>query len=656
MNASAPVSFTPVQRGTALVIGLAGHALFAAAVAVMFRSLYRGLSWGGMRLSGWTAMAANAALAAQFAAGHSLLLTDRGRRFLARITPFGLGRDLATTLFAAAASLQLLLVFLLWSPSGLLWAAPQGWARSGLSLLYAASWLLLAKSMYDAGLGVQTGLTGWHAVWRGRRPVYPAFPRGGLFRHSRQPIYLSFTLILWTAPDWTPDRLLLTLAWTGYCLLAPLLKERRYLHWYGQAFARYQQRVPYWLPGRAREPYGTAAVPPEHDLAIVGAGPVGLLLAGLAAQRGLRVLIIDKRERAPEHSQAIGITPPSLEILARLGLEEIFVQRGVPIRDCRVAGACGDLGTASFRDLPGKRRFILSLPQRTTVELLEAAVVALPGVTLRRGVELTGVEQDAGSVTIRTAGFEARARWLAACDGHRSPVRELLRLRVAGGEYGCHFVMGDFIDRTDLGEQARLWFTPTGAIESFPLPEGRRRWIAQLDQAAGTPEPGRIARLVAARAGLTLDAADQLNESGFSPRWLNAERYFDGRVILCGDAAHVMSPIGGQGMNTGWADAEFLADALAAIERGGQSPGPLLAAYERCRQRAARAATRRAATGMWLGTLTGTGASRLRDLVLRLVLNQPALARWLTRRFAMLTIPCGSVRRLPARLRARLSP
>lgn len=648
--------FTPLQRWTALGIGLAGHALFAASVAVMCVSLYHGLAWRGPRLSGWAALAANAALAAQFALGHSLLLSDRGRRLMAQLTPLGLGRDLATTVFAAAASLQLLLVFLLWSPSGLLWAAPEGVLRTVLSTLYALSWLLLGKSMYDAGLGVQLGITGWHSVWRGGRPTYPAFPRGGLFQHTRQPIYLSFTLILWTAPDWTPDRLLLTLAWTAYCVLAPVLKERRYLRWYGAAFARYQNLVPYWLPGRPRETYPMSVPPPEHDLAIVGAGPVGLLLAGLAARHGLRVLVMDKRTEAPTHSQAIGITPPSLEILARLDLEQAFLQRGVPIRDCRVDGAGGELGTASFRNLPGQRRFILSLPQRTTVELLEKTVAAMPGVTLLRGLEVTGIDQDAASVTLRGAGFEARVRWLAACDGHRSPVRELLRLRVACGEYGCHFVMGDFIDRTDLGEQARLWFTPDGAIESFPLPEGRRRWIAHVDQAAGTPEPGRIPRLVAARAGLTLDATDQLNESGFSPRWLKAERYFDGRVILCGDAAHVMSPIGGQGMNTGWADAEFLADALAAIERGGRAPGPLLAAYERCRQRAARAATRRAAAGMWLGTLTGTGASRLRDLVLRLVLNQPALSRWLARRFAMLTIPCGSVRRLPARLRARLSP
>ena len=648
--------FTPVQRWTALGIGLAGHALFAASVAVMFVSLYHGLAWGGPRLSGWAALAANSLLAAQFALGHSLLLSDRGRRLLARLTPLDLGRDLATTVFAAAASLQLLLVFLLWSPTGLLWAAPEGILRSMLGALYTLSWLLLAKAMHDAGLGVQLGITGWYSVWRGSRPTYPAFPRGGLFRHTRQPIYLSFTLILWTAPDWTPDRLLLTLAWTGYCVLAPVLKERRYLRWHGAAFARYQNLVPYWLPGRPRETYSMAVPPPEHDLAIVGAGPVGLLLAGLAARNGLHVLVVDKRTEAPAHSQAIGITPPSLEILARLDLEQAFLQRGVPIRDCRVNGAGGELGTACFRDLPGARRFILSLPQRTTVELLEKAIAAMPGVTLLRGLDVTGIDQDESSVTLRGAGFEARARWLAACDGHRSPVRELLRLRVAGGEYGCHFVMGDFIDRTHLGEQARLWFTPTGAIESFPLPEGRRRWIAQLDQATGTPEPGRIPRLVAARAGLTLDAADQLNESDFSPRWSMAERYFDGRVILCGDAAHVMSPIGGQGMNTGWADAEFLADALAVIERGGHAPGPLLAAYERCRQRAARAATRRAAAGMWLGTLTGTRASRLRDLVLRIVLNQPVLSRWLARRFAMLTIPCGSVRRLPARLRARLSP
>jgi 2-polyprenyl-6-methoxyphenol hydroxylase-like FAD-dependent oxidoreductase/protein-S-isoprenylcysteine O-methyltransferase Ste14 len=652
---SQPPSYTPVQRWMALAIGLAGHALFAASVAVMFVSLYHGLAWGEAKLSGWPALAANTALAGQFALGHSLLLSDRGRRLMARLTPLGLGRDLATTVFAAFASLQLLLVFLLWSPSGVLWVAPEGIVRQMLAGLYAVSWLLLAKSMQEAGLGVQLGLTGWHSVWRGRRPTYPPFPRGGLYRHTRQPIYLSFTLILWTAPDWTPDRLLLTLAWTAYCVLAPVLKERRYLRWYGAAFARYQKAVPYWLPGRARDTYALPEGPIDHDLAIVGAGPVGLLLAGLAARHGLRVLIVDKRTQAPALSQAIGITPPSLEILARLGLEQDFLRSGVPIRDCRVHGACGQLGMATFRELPGPRRFILSLPQRTTVELLEAAVTAMPGVTLRRGLEVTGLEQDAGSVTLRGEGFEARSRWLAACDGHRSPVRELLRLRVGSGDYGSHFVMGDFIDRSDLGTEAQLWFTPEGAIESFPLPEGRRRWIAQLDQPAGVPVTGRIPQLVAARAGLTLADADQLNESGFSPRWLAAERYVDGRVILCGDAAHVMSPIGGQGMNTGWADAEFLADALAAIERAGREPAPLLAAYEHCRQRASRAATRRAASGMWLGTRTGKLASRLRDVLLRFLLNRPVPAHWLARRFAMLTIPCGSVRRLPARLRARLS-
>ncbi len=654
MNPAPP--FTPLQRGAALVIGLGGHALFAVSVAVMFLSLHHGLAWGAPKLSGWAALAANTALAIQFALGHSWLLSDRGRRFLARITPLGLGRELATTLFAAAASLQLLLVFLLWSPSGVLWAAPEGALRSGLTGLYVISWLLLAKAMHDSGLGVQLGITGWLSVWRGGRPNYPPFPRAGLYRHTRQPIYLSFTLILWTAPDWTPDRLLLTLAWTGYCVWAPVFKERRYLRWYGAAFARYQKRVPYWLPGRPHDPYPSADTAPEHDLAIVGAGPVGLLLAGLAAQHGLRVLVIDKRTGPPAHSQAIGITPPSLEILARLGLEESFLCRGVPIRDCHVAGSSGLAGTASFRHLPGARRFILSLPQRMTIDLLETAVAALPGVTLRRGLEVTGIDQDETSVTLQAEGFAVRARWLAACDGHRSVVRDLLRVRTTGGDYGRHFVMGDFIDRSDLGEAAQLWFTPDGAIESFPLPDGQRRWIAQLDRPAGEAGPGRIPQLVAHRSGIRLEAADQLNESGFSPRWLRAERYFDGRVILCGDAAHVMSPIGGQGMNTGWADAEFLADALAAIERQGQTPGPLLAAYERCRVRAARVATTRAAAGMWLGTLTGTVPSIVRDAFLRLILNHPSSARWLARRFAMLTIPCGNVRRLPARLRARLTP
>jgi 2-polyprenyl-6-methoxyphenol hydroxylase-like FAD-dependent oxidoreductase len=121
-------------------------------------------------------------------------------------------------------------------------------------------------------------------------------------------------------------------------------------------------------------------------------------------------------------------------------------------------------------------------------------------------------------------------------------------------------------------------------------------------------------------------------------------------VILCGDAAHLMSPIGGQGMNTGWADAEFVAEMLHMIERHGACPARLLRAYDRCRRRAAATARRRAAAGMWLGTRTGVVRSLLRDLFMRHLLFRGPLSAHVGPYFAMLTIPYNTVERAPPSL------
>ena len=118
---------------------------------------------------------------------------------------------------------------------------------------WKASVRALLKTMADAGLALQTGFLGWGAVVRGKAPSYRPFATGGSFRWVRQPVYVAFALTLWTAPVWTPDHLILALAWTAYCVLAPRHKERRYLAAYGEDFERYRQAVPYWLPRRRSE-------------------------------------------------------------------------------------------------------------------------------------------------------------------------------------------------------------------------------------------------------------------------------------------------------------------------------------------------------------------------------------------------------------------
>jgi protein-S-isoprenylcysteine O-methyltransferase Ste14 len=149
---------------------------------------------------------------------------------------------------ALIASAQIGLLFLLWSPSGVVWWQAEGWLLYLWLGFYGTAWALLGIAMVDAGLSVQSGILGWWSLARDVRPNYPPMPTTGLFRLTRQPIYVAFTLTLWTVPRWTPDQLFLALALTAYCVLAPLHKERRFAGMFGEQWTAYRARVPYWLP------------------------------------------------------------------------------------------------------------------------------------------------------------------------------------------------------------------------------------------------------------------------------------------------------------------------------------------------------------------------------------------------------------------------
>ena len=232
----------------ALGIGILLHSVFALAVLAMILAMYFGMS-RSMGAVPWPyAILTNALLILQFPLVHSLLLTARGSRWLARIVPGAYGRTLATTTYALIASLQLLALFALWTPSGIVWWQAEGWALVAVSCLYAFSWLLLIKASFDAGAEVQSGALGWLSVLQKRKPRFPDMPTTGLFRVIRQPIYVAFALTLWTVPVWTPDQLVLAVTLTAYCLLAPMLKERRFAARYGDRFRTYQQHVPYAVP------------------------------------------------------------------------------------------------------------------------------------------------------------------------------------------------------------------------------------------------------------------------------------------------------------------------------------------------------------------------------------------------------------------------
>ncbi len=241
----------------ALGFGALCHATFAAGVLAMIVAMFFGMSQSFGTLSWPWAALANAALIVQFPLAHSALLTRRGGRLLAGLIPSPHSQTLTTTTYALIASAQLLALFTLWTPSGIVWWRAEGPVFWGVTIANGASWLILLKASFDAGAEVQSGALGWMSLMARIRPVFPDMPTQGLFRLIRQPIYLAFALTLWTVPVWTPDQFFLAICLTAYCVIAPRRKERRFAARYGAQFDAYRAKVPYMV--------GRLKVPDRHD-------------------------------------------------------------------------------------------------------------------------------------------------------------------------------------------------------------------------------------------------------------------------------------------------------------------------------------------------------------------------------------------------------
>ena len=228
--------------------GLLCHSLFIMAVGAMIIMMFFGMSGSFGHLAPPWSFVANALLLLPFPIGHSLLLMRRGNAVLQRLAPAGVGAGLSTTTYVVIAAVQILSLFLLWSPSGTIWWRAQGPMLVILSTCYALAWLTLLKAIADAGFALQVGLLGWYALARNIPVRYPPMPQSGLFKMCRQPIFVAFTLTLWTVPTWTPDQLAVATVLTFYCLIGPLFKEARFKRRYAEEFEAYRRRVPYWLP------------------------------------------------------------------------------------------------------------------------------------------------------------------------------------------------------------------------------------------------------------------------------------------------------------------------------------------------------------------------------------------------------------------------
>jgi 2-polyprenyl-6-methoxyphenol hydroxylase-like FAD-dependent oxidoreductase len=302
------------------------------------------------------------------------------------------------------------------------------------------------------------------------------------------------------------------------------------------------------------------------DVLVAGAGPAGLTLAAALRSRGLDVTIVDRAAAGTNTSRAAVIHARTLEVLDELKIVDEFVKRGVIVPRFTVRDRDRALMTIDFGGLPTAYPYTLMLPQSETERILAGHLTQL-GVSVRRQAEVVGARPDDDGVTVSLAGGETvRARYLVGADGMHSTVREAAGIGFTGDRYAHSFVLADVRMDWDLApDEVMLFFSPEGLVVVAPLPGGRHRIVATLDDAPQQPSLAEVQALLDSRGPELVPARvrEVVWSSRFQVHHRVADRYRHGRIFLAGDAAHVHSPAGGQGMNIGIQDAADLAATLA---------------------------------------------------------------------------------------------
>lgn len=308
---------------------------------------------------------------------------------------------------------------------------------------------------------------------------------------------------------------------------------------------------------------------------IVGAGPVGLTMALELTRFGVPVRIVDLAARRTDKSKAIVLWSRSLELLDRTGCAQAFVSAGNKVTAANITTGTRVIGHVDMTTVDSPYPFALILPQSETERLLEEHLNRL-GVQIERQVEavsFTPAQDCVDSVLRQADGREERfvTDWLIGCDGAHSLVRHGLGLPFLGETMQTDWILADIhvkgypFPETEIA----IYWNEHGVLLLFPISPGRFRVIADIGQSQGEmpPEPSmeQVQHLMDERGPGGMTASDPVWLSAFRINERKVKDYRVGRVFVAGDAAHVHSPAGGQGMNTGMQDAFNLAWKLALV-------------------------------------------------------------------------------------------
>ena len=372
-----------------------------------------------------------------------------------------------------------------------------------------------------------------------------------------------------------------------------------------------------------------------QPILIIGAGPVGLTMTAELARYGVPVRLIDKAPEPTKTSKALVVWSRTLELMDRMGCTPAFLAAGLHARGATIRNGTAVIAQPTFDKIASVYNFALMIPQSETERLLTAHLGSF-GVAIERQVELLGFEATGDSVAAQLRHSDGREEavqtpWLIGCDGAHSAVRHGLGVDFHGAAQGDDWLLADVRlegEHAPAADEIATYFHRDGPFVVFPIPGGRARVIGTLgktdpDHPRSDPTLADVQALADRRAGGGFRVTDPVWLTNFRINERKVEDYRVGRVFLAGDAAHIHSPAGGQGMNTGMQDAIGLAWRLALVTRGASMA--LLDSYSPERTAVGRMVLRNASRLTDVATLANPAAQAVRDVVAHFVLGFEAV-------------------------------
>lgn len=370
----------------------------------------------------------------------------------------------------------------------------------------------------------------------------------------------------------------------------------------------------------------------DTEVLIVGAGPTGLALATTLTRAGVAPVIVDKLATGQNTSRAAVVHAHTLDVLEPLGVSERLADQGLKLATFSIRDRDRVLVRLRFDTLPSRHAYLLMLPQDRTERIL-AEALAQAGGAVRRGWSVEALVETTDGIKASVVSNEGRqtiqARYVVGADGMHSLVRQTAGIGFAGASYEESFVLADVEMTWDHGrDEVMLFFSPAGLVVVAPLPAGAYRIVATLDNAPEDPGLADVQALLDSRG--PTQGGGKVSHVHWSSRFRLhhrvADHYRRGRLLLVGDAAHVHSPAGGQGMNTGLVDACVLGRLLADVVSGRRAEHDL-DLYEALRRPAAKQVLQLAGRLTQMATMRSAPQRMLRNLVLGTVNRLPMARR-----------------------------